>query len=161
VIVLNSSPVIHLSAALGGLALVTELYRRVLVPVEVLRELQSGAHLDDTAVSIQSVSGIEIVPVGAGISPLLTGELDLGEAAVIQLALERPGATVVLDDLKARRVARRSGIPLTGSLGVLLHAKRMGRLDSVGDAVGCIRRHGAWLSDAVVERAMRLAGERD
>ena len=36
-----------------------------------------------------------------GVSPLLAGELDLGEAAVIQLALDLPGATVVLDDLKA------------------------------------------------------------
>jgi predicted nucleic acid-binding protein len=94
-----------------------------------------------------------------GVSPLLAGELDLGEAAVIQLALDLPGATVVLDDLKARRVARRSSIPMTGSLGVLLHAKRRGKLDSVAQAVERIRRHGGWLANDVVERVLALAGE--
>ena len=71
---------------------------------------------------------------------------------MIQLALDLPGATVVLDDLKARRGARRTSIPTTGSLGVLLHAKRRGKLDSVAQAVERIRRHGGWLADDVVER---------
>ena len=97
--------------------------------------------------------------LATGVSPLLAGELDLGEAAVIQLALDLPGATVVLDDLKARRVARRSSIPMTGSLGVLLHAKRRGKLDSVAQAVERIRRHGGWLADDVVKRVLALAGE--
>jgi uncharacterized protein len=78
---------------------------------------------------------------------------------VIQLALDLPGATVVLDDLKARRVARRSSIAMTGTLGVLLHAKRRGRLDSVAEAIERIRRHGGWLADDVVERVLALAGE--
>ncbi len=99
-----------------------------------------------------------VCPCDRGL-PLLAGELDLGEAAVIQLALDLPGATVVLDDLKARRIARRRSIPMTGSLGVLLHAKRRGKLDSVAEAIERIRRHGGWLADDVVERVLALAGE--
>jgi predicted nucleic acid-binding protein len=105
------------------------------------------------------VPNIEVYALANGISPLLVGELDLGEAAVIQLALDLPGATVVLDDLKARRVARRGSIPMTGSLGVLLHAKRRGKLDSVAQGVERIRRHGGWLANEVVERVLVLAGE--
>lgn len=93
------------------------------------------------------------------VAPLLAGELDLGDAAVIQLALDLSGATLVLDDVKARRVGRRSSIPMTGSLGVFLHAKRRGRLDSMAQAVERIRRHGGWLADDVVERVMAQAGE--
>ena len=48
-IILNSSPVIHLTVALGGLDALPALYGRVLVPEPVLRELEAGAELDDTA----------------------------------------------------------------------------------------------------------------
>jgi len=105
VIILNSSPVIHLTAALGGLELLPSLYGRVLVPRELHQELEAGAHLDDAGPRLRAATGVEIITLAGGISPLLTDELDIGEAAVIQLAIDRPGATVVLDDLKARRVA--------------------------------------------------------
>jgi hypothetical protein len=36
---------------------------------------------------------------------------------------------------------------------------RRGKLDSMNQAVERIRRHGGWLSDDVVERALALAGE--
>jgi predicted nucleic acid-binding protein len=96
VIILNSSPVIHLSAALCGLELLPRLYGRVLVPREVHQELEAGAHLDAAGARLRAVAGIEIITLAGGTSPLLTGELDIGEAAVIQLAIDLPGATVVL-----------------------------------------------------------------
>jgi predicted nucleic acid-binding protein len=160
VIILNSSPVIHLTAALGGLELLPSLYGRVLVPREVHQELEAGAHLDDAGPRLRASTAVEIITLAGGISPLLIGELDIGEAAVIQLAIDLPGATVVLDDLKARRVARRSGIALTGSLGILLDLKRAGKLASVSEAVERLRRHGAWLDDPLVERTLALAGEK-
>lgn len=159
-LILDSSPVIHLNAGLGGLDLLPGMYGRVVVPTDVLRELESGADRDDAALRLRRVPGIEIRSPSSGISPLLAGELDLGESAVIALALELPGSTVALDDLRARRVARRSGIPMTGSLGVLLHAKRLGKLASVAEAIERIRARGAWLGDAVVARALEQAGER-
>ncbi len=91
---------------MGGLDALPALYGRVLVPEAVLWELEAGARLDDTPRRLRTVPGIEVYALATGVSPLLAGELDLGEAAVIQLALDLPGATVVLDDLKARRVAR-------------------------------------------------------
>ena len=48
---------------------------------------------------------------------------------------------------------------MTSSLGVILRAKRRGKLDSVAQAVERIRRHGGWLANDVVERALALAGE--
>lgn len=159
-LILNSSPLIHLTAALGDLELLPSLYGRVLVPVEVQREIEAGGHLDAAASHLCATAGIEIHSLRAEVPPLLTGELDLGEAAVIALALEFPQAVVALDDLKARRVARRSGIALTGSLGILLDAKQAGKLDSLAEAIGRIQARGAWLSDALVERALTLSGEK-
>lgn len=56
----------------------------------------------------------------------LASDLGPGESEVLALALERPGATVILDDGTGRRCARLLGIPLMGTLGVLVAAKRRG-----------------------------------
>ena len=49
--------------------------------------------------------------------------------------------------------------PVLHLTAVLLHAKRLGKLASVAEAIERIRARGAWLSDAVVARALELAGE--
>lgn len=58
-IIVNSSPIIHLTAALGGLDLLPGLYGRVLVPAEVLQELESGAARDDSAARVRTLAGVE------------------------------------------------------------------------------------------------------
>jgi predicted nucleic acid-binding protein len=60
------------------------------------------------------------------ISPLLLNSLDLGEAAVIQLAINENIQTVCIDEAAGRRVARLSGLSLTGTIGILLRAKKEG-----------------------------------
>jgi predicted nucleic acid-binding protein len=52
--------------------------------------------------------------------------LDNGEAEAIALATELHPESVLLDDKLARQMARRLGVPVTGTLGVLLRAKQVG-----------------------------------
>jgi predicted nucleic acid-binding protein len=158
-IVINSSPAINLTSALGGLTLLSELYGKVIVPFEVMQELEAGAHKDQTAELLRATGGVEIRAQPTVVPSLLTSTLDFGEAAVIQTALQEGVMTVVLDDFKARRVARLAGLEVTGSLGVLVQAKRAGRLPSVRAAVERLEARGAWLDDAVIARALQLAGE--
>ena len=89
---------------------------------------------------------------------LLT-EIDLGEAAVIQTALDEGIDTVILDDLKARRIARRLGLEVTGTLGILIQAKLAGQLPSVRDAIHKLIARGMWLDSLVIDAALRTAGE--
>ena len=88
----------------------------------------------------------------------LTSGLGAGEQQAICLALET-GGLLVIDDRAGRKAAGQLGIATTGVVGVLLKAKQDGQLPMVGPVLEIIRRHGYWLSDAVVETAMRLAGE--
>ncbi len=64
-----------------------------------------------------------------------------------------------MDDRAGRKAAGRLGIATTGVVGVLLKAKQDGELPMVGPVIEIIRSQGYWLSDTVVETAMRLAGE--
>jgi len=57
--------------------------------------------------------------------------LDNGEAEAIALATELHPESVLLDDKLARQMARRLGVPVTGTIGVLLRAKQVGLIVEV------------------------------
>lgn len=62
---------------------------------------------------------------------------------------------VCIDEAVGRRVARLSGLTLTGSIGVLLKAQKLGYAVSMEQAVARVRQHGIWLSEAVIRFALQ------
>ena len=92
------------------------------------------------------------------ISHYLSNTLDPGEAAVIQTALNEGVKLVCIDEVVGRRVARLSGLELTGSVGVLLKARQLGYAVDVPAALERMREQGIWLSDGVVRFALEHAG---
>lgn len=97
------------------------------------------------------------------LTPLLPYKLDSGEASALALALEyhRTGHVLVLiDDLKGRLAAEHLGIPIKGSLGVLLQAKREGLLPLVRPHLETMRRQTNFrISEALIQKALAEAGE--
>ena len=93
------------------------------------------------------------------VAPFLQNAVDVGEAAVIQLALDRGIHRVAIDDRTGRRVARIYGLSVTGSLGILIKAKATGYPLSIRKAILRMQNQGIWLSENVVIEAIRLAGE--
>lgn len=158
--VINASPAIHLHAVLpGGLGLLTQLVGAVIMPQEVFQELAAGIARDDTSLHAQTTPGLIVRPNPVQVDAWLGAEMDLGEASVIQTALDEGIGTVILDDLKARRVARRLGLAVTGTLGVLIQAKLAGHLPSVAAAITDLQQRGIWLDDKVIAATLRTAGE--
>jgi|688.fasta_scaffold143615_2 predicted nucleic acid-binding protein len=158
--VINTSPAIHLHAVLpGGLGSLVRLIGEVIVPWEVGQELSAGSAKDATWREIQALSGIHHRSAGIAVHPLLSAQIDLGEAAVIQTALDGAHDAVILDDLKARRIARTLGLQVTGTLGVLLQAKQSGLLPSVRGAITSLERRGMWIAPSLAAKAIVLAGE--
>jgi uncharacterized protein len=58
------------------------------------------------------------------------------------LALEMPGSIALLDDALARRVAIAKGVPIKGTLGLLLDAKRAGHLTTVEPSLDRLQEFG-------------------
>lgn len=54
----------------------------------------------------QKAKWIEVMALSDPMDPLLTTSLDVGEAAVIGLALELDSSVVLIDEGKARKIAR-------------------------------------------------------
>lgn len=158
-IVINTSPLIALVAAWGDLAPLSSLYEQVLVPFEVCQEILQGGSQNFAILEFQSATWLSKQPDPLSISPLLLNSLDLGEASVIQLALNQAIATVCIDETAGRRIARLSGLVLTGSIGILLKFKRQNPSFSMAQAIEKMRIHNIRLSQAVIDFALQQAGE--
>ena len=158
-VVSNTGPIVALAKA-DHLTLLRLLYGEVLIPPAVHRELLAKAgpearRIDDGLAAFLRVTAISPLPEEVN---RLTSGLGAGEQQAIGLALEA-GGLLLIDDRAGRKAAGQLGIAITGAVGILLKAKQDGHLPMVRPVLEIIRTQGYWLSDAVVETAMQLAGE--
>jgi uncharacterized protein len=159
--IVNTSPLILL-ARVGCLELLREPPDAdVTVPDAVFQEILAGERFDPNVAAIRMASGtwLRVAPTPQPAPGLDPNRLDAGELAVLSLALENPGAIVVLDDRAARAEALRRNIPLLGTAGILLRAKEQGRIAAVRPTLDAVRREGLYLTDRLYHIVLRLAGE--
>ena len=90
---------------------------------------------------------------------ILQVDLDLGEAEVVALAREVAADRVVMDDLDARRIARRVGLDLIGTVGLLLAARLRGEIPAVRVEIERLLDLGFRVSPSLVEAVLKEAGE--
>ena len=90
---------------------------------------------------------------------ILEIQVDKGEASAIALAFETPKSIVILDDLKARRIAEQLGLLITGTIGVLIKAKILGHIISIKPFLQKIGEMNFRLSDELIKLALIEAGE--
>ena len=103
---------------------------------------------------------VEIVEVRDKYRQTILGlQIDKGESSAIALALETPNSVVILDDYKARRIAERLGITLTGTIGVIIKAKLNRVIPSIKPLLEKIKRTDFRLSDEIETQALKEASE--
>lgn len=161
-IVADAGPLIGL-ARIHRLELLRVLYEVVTVPPQVHEELQIGADRPGSRALREAVEAGWLVvedlsPPAGGV---LTGELDAGEAAAIALAEQLGSERLLIDERRGRMVARRHGLAVVGSGGVLVTAKRRGAVSSVATELVALEDAGYRMAPALRERLLDLAGERD
>ena len=129
---------------IGELDLLRQLYGKVFITREVAFEFKQL--LPDW---------IEmIVDVDNQYQVLLEMEIDKGEASSIALALKMEKATLILDVIKARKVADKLGLLYTGTLGVIVKSKLTGIIDSVQPIIAKIKNTNFRFSDRLIEEAL-------
>jgi predicted nucleic acid-binding protein len=82
-----------------------------------------------------------------------------GEREAIALAVELGADEIILDDLSARRMATSLGIPVIGTLGLLLRAKKRGLIREVRPLVEALQSQGFRISERVLSGILAAAGE--
>jgi predicted nucleic acid-binding protein len=124
-----------------------------------VEEILAGSPADPARQLLESGIGKVIAP--RHISPrLLAWSLGRGETAVLALALEREGTTVVIDDAAARKCASVLRIPMIGTLGVVARAKRLGRIESAAAVFQSLREAGFHLDEKTTRQVLDEIGER-
>jgi predicted nucleic acid-binding protein len=78
---------------------------------------------------------------------------------VLALALEHPQRVVLLDDSRARRIAQAASLTVWGTLQVILEEKAQGLTERIAPHIDQLRAAGMWMSDALRQRVLGLAGE--
>lgn len=155
--VINASPLILLGK-LGRIDLLEQLAKQIMVPQAVLCEVASGGAADagigNTLVWAQN-RVIEDILVPISISGW---DLGAGESQVLaHCILGRYRA--VLDDGEARAAAKVHSVPLVGSLGVILRARKAGLIPTARPLVEQLVESGSYLSPELIRQALIKVGE--
>jgi len=156
IVVADSSALIALAAA-GHLDVLPRLFETVHVPEAVRQEVdvpgqpytgELGCFLRD-----------RVTPVDIRLTLLLDPSLGVGEMQAMALARQIPADVLLIDDLRARRVAAANGFQVLGSLGALLLAKHRGLVSEIAPAVTRMSQAGIRLAPALVDHVLSRAGE--
>jgi len=156
--VVDASPLIYLAHA-NLIDLLRVASPEVLVPRTVSQEIRRRGSADPTVQVLDSTPWLQEVDVGAESPRVLVWDLGPGETSVLSWALTHPGSLAIVDDLAGRRCAGILGIPLIGTLGLVLKVRREGRFPAARPVVEKLREAGMYLSDSVITQALALVGE--
>lgn len=159
-LVADSGPLIAL-ARLDLLGLPARYFETVLVASSVWEEVRRKPSEDEAArLSAGYDAGIfRVVPDPESVpAELLRANIDVGERNAIALGLEL-GATLLIDDRRARRVALQSGRPVIGTLGLLVRAREEGFIAALRPLLERLQTTGYFLSIDLVAETLLSVGE--
>lgn len=89
----------------------------------------------------------------------LETQVDCGEASALALATEFENVLLILDDLKARKLAAKLLFKTTGTLGIIHKAKQMGIITQVKPLIDKLLLTNFRISNEVVNEILKLNGE--
>ncbi len=152
----NTTPFIAL-CAIGRLQLLPALFGRIHVVLPVARECAAGGVIKVPA--LETLPWVTVLPVSvADPEPMLT-QLDEGEKWTLHAARQAGAHLLLIDERIGRNLAERMGLKVTGTLGVLLMARRAGLIASFTIEAQAMREHGLFFHPRLIERLAKSVGE--
>lgn len=147
IVVSDSSPLIAL-ARIGRLDLLRLLFGTIVVPEAVWREIVNAGAGKSGADEVETAEWIQRRTVQQkNLVALLQQDLGAGESEAIVLAQEINARFVLLDDRRGRLAAQRFGVRAVGLIGVLIEARKSGRLTDAAIIVERLYQEaGFWIS---------------
>lgn len=159
----DSSTLMHL-AKIGRLNLLREFHKKVLLApavwqevVEAGRDWPGSSEVEEG----QSLGWIEVVPPSnQDLVRFLQKDLHAGESETIALAVECCPEIVFMDESEARRIAGIYRLKKSGVIGILIRAKREGRILSLKEELDRLRNDaGFWIGEEIYRKALEAVGE--
>jgi uncharacterized protein len=109
---------------IGQLQLLTQLFQKIIIPQNVLKEL-NDFHSNDLIVELEKFQIIlQDVINKSLVESIFSKGIHLGEAEAIALSIELHADILLIDEKEGKQVAQEFGIRTIGILGVILLAKQ-------------------------------------
>ena len=134
---------------IGMLDLLKHLYGNIIISREVATEYGSKLEKWMTVRDITNKTYLRI----------LSGIVDEGEASAIALYFEIKNSTLILDDMKARNLAKDLGIKYTGLMGVLVKAKQEKLIGAVKPVLFKLEANNFRISENLKHSILKLSKE--
>jgi len=155
-VVADTSALVAL-AACEALSHLDRLFGEIRVPRGVFRECTVPGKFK--AEQLASFLRGKVVEVDLNQLVIAAPGLGNGELEAMALYKRIHADLLLVDDHRARAVARLNDMGVVGSLGVLLRAKEVGYISALAPLVIEIKAAGIRYSNRLVDEALRLAGE--
>ncbi|MFW5761049.1 MAG: DUF3368 domain-containing protein [Cyclobacteriaceae bacterium] len=148
-IVISDTSTLILFHKIDEFILLRKVYGELITTPEIAEEF--GEDLPDW-IKIKAVSDKKY-------QDFLETQVDYGEASAIALASEYEDVLLLLDDLKARKLAIRLKFRITGTLGVINRAKQMSLIDKVKPLLDKLLLTDFRVADNIIKEILRLNNE--
>lgn len=148
-IVISDTSCLILFHNIGELDLLRKVYDSVSTTPEVAQEFSE--ELPDWII-IESVKDKKY-------QEFLETQVDRGEASAIALAKEMESPLLLLDDLKARKLASKLNLKFTGTLGVIHKAKQIGAIEKIKPLIDKLQATNFRISENIITELLRKNNE--
>ena len=156
-VVSNTTPIISL-LKLSRLDILRELYGVINIPYAVYQEIEAGkskGYYQD----LTKIDWIKIKEIKDKKALRYFLDLDAGEAEAIVLAAEVNADLIIIDEKLGRYHAKHADLNLTGTIGVLLRAKKKGLIEHIKPILLELIEKDVWFSEKLLKQILDKAGE--
>ncbi len=158
-VIVNTTPLIAL-CHVGQLNLLKKMYGEIMIPHAVYRELsekQESVCKKQVDASLDWIHVEEIENQMA--KSMFKTQLHDGEVEVMILAKERDADIVIIDDANAKKHAKYLKLPVTGTLGVLIKAKKQGYISELKPIIQEMVNKNIYISEKLVQLCLEMVNE--
>lgn len=162
IVISDTTPIISLLKA-NQLELLQKLYRSVLIPRAVYRELIENPRYKNKAEIIKIMDFLKTMEIenvkSVNILRAVTG-LDAGESEALIMYDEQKAELLLMDERKGRSVAKQLGIRYIGTAGILMLAydKSLIQAEQIKDCIDLMLKNGIRLDKKVCNTVMNHVG---
>lgn len=156
-IVSNTTPLISLMK-ISRLEILQKIYSEIIVPDAVYEEVEAGKHKKFYQ-DLSKIEWIKIKSIKDKLSVDYFLDLDAGEAEAIILASEIGADLIILDEKLGRYHAKHAGIKITGTIGVLVKAKKLGLIPKLKPLLKELTQKDVWISDKLISHICKTVDE--
>jgi uncharacterized protein len=159
IVVADSGPLIAL-ASIEQFDLLRLLFSKISIPKAVREEVIATQEKLPGAEEVANATWIQVLDIRDTTAvQILRDRLDIGESQAIVLSIELRADLLVIDEARGRRVADAHGLNKTGTLGILVMAKRLGLIRSVVPLLDDLLIKGFRMSVELYNTIKKISGE--